>query len=101
MIFAGAMADSLLLDGPGTDTIYGGRGNDNVDLTKDGTPDTVTCGPGQDEVWGATSENTVASDCEKVHVKQPTCPCEPHRSVKSPAAAELVRDQVRDTGPGR
>jgi Ca2+-binding RTX toxin-like protein len=97
VIFGGRMADSLILDGRGADTIYGGLGNDNVILEKDGAPDTVTCGPGEDEVWGATSENTVASDCEEVHVKQPHCACEPHRIAIPPAAAERARDRVTDT----
>ena len=73
VIFGGAMGDYLIVDGPGADTIYGGLGNDTVILVKDGTPDTVICGAGHDVAWGATSENTVAADCEEVHVKQPTC----------------------------
>jgi Ca2+-binding RTX toxin-like protein len=68
---AGLLADGALVDGPGTDTIYGGLGNDDVIPQRDGTPDTVTRGSGQDVVFGATSENTVAADCEEVHVEQP------------------------------
>jgi Ca2+-binding RTX toxin-like protein len=71
VIFGGAMRDAFLSDGRGTDTIYGGRGNDIVVLTKDGTPDTAHCGPGRDVVYGATPMNTVAGDCEEVHVAQP------------------------------
>ena len=100
VIFGGRMADSLILDGRAADTIYGGLGNDNVILERDEAPDTVICGPGEDEVWGATSENTVASDCEEVHVKQPTCACEPHRIAMPPAAAEPARDRVTDTSRG-
>jgi hypothetical protein len=29
----------------------------------------VHCGPGHDVVDGATSKNTIAADCEEVHVK--------------------------------
>jgi hypothetical protein len=42
-----------------------------VILEADGTPDTVHCGPGHDVVFRATSENTVAGDCEEVHVAGP------------------------------
>jgi hypothetical protein len=66
-IYGGAGAD-LLVDGSGADTIYGGLGNDGFVLEEDGTPDTVTCGPGRDEVFGATSENSIAADSEQVHV---------------------------------
>ena len=34
-------------------------------------PDTVTCGLGHDRVFGATSENIIAADCEEVSVKLP------------------------------
>jgi hypothetical protein len=68
-LFGGAMAD-FFDDGPGVDTIYGGLGNDSVYLGKDRTPDTVHCGPGHDVVWAATRVNTVAADCEEVHVEQ-------------------------------
>jgi hypothetical protein len=72
VIFGGAGADSPIFDGPGTDTIYCGQGNEFVNLNKDGTPDTVPCGPGHDVVGGATPINTVAADCEEVHVGYPT-----------------------------
>jgi len=78
VIFGGAMADQLY-DGPGRDTFHGGLGNDTVFLIDDGTPDTVTCGAGHDVVWGATSENAVAADCEVVHVGQPPCRGLPQR----------------------
>ena len=69
VIFGGRLSDFLFSDGPGTDTIYGGLGNDLLILEKDGTPDTVHCGPGRhDVVYGATPINTVAADCEEVHV---------------------------------
>jgi hypothetical protein len=89
----------LLIDGRGADTIYGGPRGDTVILEKDGTPDTVTCGPGKDEVWGATSDNTVAADCEKVHVKQPpSCRachsgCSHHSERPFAATAERVPDE--------
>jgi Ca2+-binding RTX toxin-like protein len=70
-VLFGGIEPDFLFDGPGADTIHGGLGNDEVQLTKDRTPDTVTCGTGHDVVWGATSENTVAADCEEVHVKAP------------------------------
>jgi hypothetical protein len=69
--FGGPGAD-FLRDVPGADTIHRGPGNDYVVLVKDGTPDTVHCGPGRhDGVVGATPINTVAADCEEVHVGQP------------------------------
>ncbi len=102
MLLGGATGD-YLFDGPGADTIHGGLGDDYVVLAEDGTPDTVTCGPGKDQVWGATGGNTVAADCEEVHVEPPGCGCDPRLSVRPPLAAtpEPVRAQVRDTGPGR
>jgi Ca2+-binding RTX toxin-like protein len=89
VIFGGPMGDPLIVDGPGTDTIYGGLGNDTVILVKDGVPDTVTCGSGHDVVWGATNVNTVAADCEEVHVKQPTCRALLQRVL--PVAREAAR----------
>jgi Ca2+-binding RTX toxin-like protein len=74
VIFGGSTGDFLLRDGDGTDTIHGGLGDDYFDLAKDQTRDTVTCGPGHDQVWGATpGENTIAADCEEIHVKPFTC----------------------------
>jgi Ca2+-binding RTX toxin-like protein len=70
VIFGGTLADEIR-DGRGADTIHGGLGNDFIGLIKDGTPDTVTCGPGRDVVYGATPINTVAADCEEVHVGPP------------------------------
>jgi Ca2+-binding RTX toxin-like protein len=70
LLFGGAGEDEIFYS-PGTDTTYSGLGNDTVFLQKDGTPDTVTCGPGHDVVWGATSDNTIAADCEVLHVGQP------------------------------
>jgi Ca2+-binding RTX toxin-like protein len=85
VIFGGAWADNFH-DGLGTDTVYGGRGNDVVVLAKDGTPDTVHCGSGRDVVYGATSGNTVAADCEEVHVGQPPPGC---RGLSQRALAPL------------
>jgi Ca2+-binding RTX toxin-like protein len=73
VIFGGKLGDRIR-DGLGADTIYGGLGPDTVYLQKDGTSDTVTCGPGHDVVWGASSENIVAADCEEVHVVS-SCGC--------------------------
>jgi Ca2+-binding RTX toxin-like protein len=79
-VFAGRGDDTIrggprrdrLFDGQGDDTIYGGLRNDTVFLDKDGTSDTLYCGPGHDVVYGATpGENTIAADCEGVHVMLP------------------------------
>jgi hypothetical protein len=67
VIFGGAAHD-FIYDGFGADTIHAGMGSDFVDLARDRTPDTVICGPGHDQVFNATSVNTVAADCEEVHV---------------------------------
>jgi Ca2+-binding RTX toxin-like protein len=69
VIFGGAAGDKIV-DGFGADTIHGGQGDDVVFLEADATRDIVTCGSGHDVVWGATSENSVAADCEEVHVQQ-------------------------------
>jgi hypothetical protein len=68
VIFGGVGSD-LIFDGVGKDTTYGGHGGDHVVLDADGASDTVHCGPGHDVVLGATpGENTIAADCEEVHV---------------------------------
>jgi Ca2+-binding RTX toxin-like protein len=78
VIFGGGAQD-YLFDGSGTDAIHGGLTADFIYLTKDGTPDTVTCGSGHDVVWGATSENTIAADCEDVYEGPPACRSLPQR----------------------
>jgi Ca2+-binding RTX toxin-like protein len=84
VILGGAGAEFFIVDGPGTDKIYGGPGNDRANLTKDATADTVICGPGHDQVWGATGENTIAADCEEVHVHHYSC-----RALPRPVLAPL------------
>jgi Ca2+-binding RTX toxin-like protein len=105
VIFGGPMGEFFIVDGRGTDTIYGGLGNDRVNLTKDGTPDAVTCGSGKDQVWGATSENTIAGDCEEVHVERYSCRVLPQRVLpplrEAARCGEPVRARVGDTRPGR
>jgi hypothetical protein len=59
----------------------------------------VTCGSGHDVVWGASSQNIVAADCEEVHVVS-VCGCLLLSAIP-PTAAEPVWDRVRDTGHGR
>jgi Ca2+-binding RTX toxin-like protein len=93
-LYGGPGADVIfggdyIFDGSGADTIYGGLGGDFIYLTKDGTPDTVTCGSGHDVVWGATSENTVAADCEDVYVGPPACRGLPQRVL--PPLREAAR----------
>jgi Ca2+-binding RTX toxin-like protein len=88
VIFGGGAQD-YLFDGSGTDAIHAGLGVDFIYLTKDGTPDTVTCGPGSDVVWGATKVNTVADDCESVNVGPPAC-----RSL-SPRVLPPLREAAR------
>jgi hypothetical protein len=62
------MADDPLWDGRGVDKIHGGLGNDIVVLVQDGTPDTVHCGSGRDEVHildcPCVAVDTIAADCE-------------------------------------
>jgi RTX calcium-binding nonapeptide repeat (4 copies) len=53
VIFGGARGD-FIFDGGGADTIHGGPGTDDVLLADDGIHDIVVCGPGHDQVWGAT-----------------------------------------------
>jgi len=57
-------------DGPDTvvgskaaDTISGGAGADQIDVTGDGRADSVMCGGGRDRVY-ADAEDVVAADCE-------------------------------------
>jgi hypothetical protein len=87
-VIFGDIQGDYIFDGPGIDTIYGGRGNDIVVLAKDGTSDTVTCGPGHDVVYGATAVNSVSPNCEQIHVQHPRCQDLPQRvppAVREPA----------------
>ena len=89
VIFGGTGGDGIY-PGAGADTIHGGLGRDGVLLVGDGAPDTVTCGPGHDVVWGATSKNTIAADCEDVHVGYPPCDRDVPQRVRPP-----VREAAR------
>ena len=55
-----------MTDHPGepADTVNGGRGHDRI-YVRDGEPDRVTCGPGNDRVM-ADYRDDVAKDCERV-----------------------------------
>lgn len=50
--------------GSGADHLYGGAGNDAI-TARDGTRDTIDCGPGRDTVI-ADKVDVVAKDCERV-----------------------------------
>jgi Ca2+-binding RTX toxin-like protein len=93
-LYGGPGADLIvggeyILDGSGVDTIHAGLGGEYIYLTKDRTHDTVHCGSGHDFVWGATSENTIAADCENVYVGPAACRSLPQRVL--PPLREAAR----------
>ena len=75
LLVRSARATAVTLSGgPGRDVIVGGvsadsvsadRGDDLVDV-RDGNPDTVDCGPGDDTVY-ADADDVVADNCENWH----------------------------------
>lgn len=62
-ILLGLGGDDCLIGGPGRDTVDAGAGNDVV-TAKDGTAETVRCGPGTDTVIADRSDRLIA--CERV-----------------------------------
>lgn len=70
---ATALAAGIEVDGDGGGkTIATGGGSDEIDV-QNGQPDTVSCGPGDDEVL-ADPIDTVAADCEHVTLAVVTPP---------------------------
>jgi Ca2+-binding RTX toxin-like protein len=63
-LFGGAGNDKLI-GGPGRDKLYGGTGNDTI-YARDGSRDTIDCGPGIDNVTAGKAD-AVAKNCEHVH----------------------------------
>jgi hypothetical protein len=57
----GGPANDTIVGGKGTDGLYGGPGDDAID-SKDGTVDTVDCGPGSDIVDADRADNV--KNCE-------------------------------------
>ncbi len=47
------------------DQVFGGKGNDHIEVQDGDALDEVDCGPGKDEVF-ADPGDTVAANCEKV-----------------------------------
>ena len=60
----------------GADTYVGGPGDDVIDAINEdsGARDKVSCGPGNDFVFAAPSEDKVADDCEHVRTTAPPTP---------------------------
>ncbi len=73
-IAGGEGDDTLLVSGPAADSVAGGAGNDDIDVTNedDGAaqPDEVTCGAGTDRTQ-ADANDRLAADCEKAPVVMP------------------------------
>lgn len=69
-VAAGSGADSVTA-GAGRDSFRLGSGNDVIGLGVDGARDTISCGPGHDEVaWQSRRDpaDVVAADCEVLRV---------------------------------
>lgn len=74
-LLGGAGPDKLT-GGPGADRLLGGSGNDRL-LARDGSADTVNCGPGSDDLAVVDSSDRVSPSCERVEaplVDQPPAP---------------------------
>jgi Ca2+-binding RTX toxin-like protein len=71
----GYAGNDSLVGGPGRDELRGGPGNDRI-VSKDGVPDRVSCGPGNDTVQRDAAD-IVAADCETVRPKTVEPPLEP------------------------
>ena len=82
-----------MTDHPGepADTVNGGRGHDRI-YVRDGEPDRVTCGPGNDRVM-ADYRDDVAKDCERVDPKDET--------MQECARVRRGRARARDDRRGR
>ena len=65
-VLYGSDGNDTLTGGPGRDWLFGANGNDTIQ-TRDGNPDTVHCGPGNDTV-NADADDAVSSDCEHARV---------------------------------
>ena len=79
----GETGDDRLTGGAGNDQLDGGRGDDALD-SRDGGPDSVVCGPGDDSVI-ADSSDSLAGDCERRDVAP--APAAEASAVAAPAAA--------------
>ena len=60
----GGLGHDTLIGGPGADLLDAGPGNDRI-AARDGTRDTIRCGPGRDTVV-ADRKDVVARNCETV-----------------------------------
>jgi hypothetical protein len=66
----GGLHRDLLVGGPGQDLLVGGPGDDTI-RARDGEPDTVECGSGQDFVKADPGDALV--DCESINDPGPWC----------------------------
>lgn len=64
-IVSGGAGDDEVYGDPGSELIAGGRGDDFIEA-KDGKPDYVACGPGEDTA-STDSSDRAADDCETVY----------------------------------
>lgn len=64
-IVSGSAGDDEIYGNPGTELLAGGRGDDFIEA-KDGSPDYVACGPG-DDMASTDASDRAAADCETVY----------------------------------
>ena len=60
----GGDGHDVIKDGVDVASVTAGSGDDQVDVTGGGLPDTVACGTGSDTVW-TDADDDVAPDCER------------------------------------
>jgi Ca2+-binding RTX toxin-like protein len=63
-VLSGGSGDEVITGGPSPDRITGGSGDDVIN-SKDGSKDTIDCGPGSDRVT-VDAIDVVSSNCEQV-----------------------------------
>ncbi len=64
-VIDGKKGDDVINGRAGRDSLSGGKGNDRI-LARDGTEDTIDCGPGAHDVAVVDRSEDGVYDCEKV-----------------------------------
>lgn len=89
----GGPGNDSLSGGDGVDSLSGGDGDDTIDA-RDGLPDQISCGPGNDSVAADPSDTLAPGECEKVSV------AEPPPDTTAPAISLDVPSHIKPGGRG-